>query len=97
MFASSLSVAGQKLVANRNYPGAAADFRRTFQKLRAQRADIFLNYHAEGFGLAAKRAAQQAGRADAFVDPGELRRVVAASEAAFATELARQQAGNPPS
>jgi metallo-beta-lactamase class B len=97
IFASSISVAGQKLVGNPDYPGAAADFEATFRKLHATKADIFLNYHAEGFGLVEKRAALKDGKADAFVDPGELARAVAASEKSFAKELASQKAGNPPS
>ncbi|QJU58065.1 subclass B3 metallo-beta-lactamase [Sphingomonas sp. AP4-R1] len=97
IFASSISVAGQKLVGNEEYPSAAADFEATFRKLKSVKADIFLNYHAEGFGLNEKRAVLNAGKADAFVDPGELGRVVAASEKSFTKELASQKAGNPPS
>lgn len=96
IFASSISVAGQKLIGNEDYPGAASDFEATFRKLRGVRADIFLNFHAEAFGLVEKRAALKDGKADAFVDPGELQRVVAASEKSFAKELASQKAGNPP-
>ncbi|MDO6414868.1 subclass B3 metallo-beta-lactamase [Sphingomonas sp. BIUV-7] len=97
IFASSLSVAGQKLVGNPDYPNAAADFEATFARLRRVRADIFLNFHAEGFGLNAKRAALAAGKADAFVDPGELGRAVEGAESGFRKELASQKAGNPPS
>ncbi|PZU08729.1 subclass B3 metallo-beta-lactamase [Sphingomonas sp.] len=96
IFASSISVAGQRLVGNPDYPRAAADFETTFAKLRATRADIFLNYHADGFGLEAKRAALKAGKPGAFVDPGELRWVVDAAQKSFAKELASQRAGNPP-
>lgn len=95
-FVSSLSVAGQRLVGNRDYPAAARDFAATFVRLRRTKADIFLNYHAEGFDLEAKRRALAAGKADAFVDPGELARRVAASEQAFAKELAEQKAGRRP-
>lgn len=90
LFASSLSVAGQPLLANRAYPQAAGDFRRTFARLRAAKADMFLNYHAEGFDLAAKRARQIAGDGDAFVNPAELQRQVAAAEQAFVAALAEQ-------
>jgi metallo-beta-lactamase class B len=90
IFASSLTVAGQKLRGDPAYPAAADDFRRTFAKLRAVRADVFVNFHPEGFGLDAKRARQRGGNPDAFVDPAELARQVDAAEAAFRTELARQ-------
>jgi metallo-beta-lactamase class B len=92
IFTSSVTVAGQKLVNNARYPGAVADFRRTFARLRATPADVFLNFHSEGFGLPAKRARQLAGAADAFVDPGELARRTDAAQAAFETELAQQTA-----
>ena len=92
VFASSVTVAGQPLVGNAAYPGAAADFRATFARLKATPAEVFLNFHGEGFGLEAKRAARAAGKADAFVDPGELARRMTASETAFEAELAQQTA-----
>ena len=92
LFACSLTVAGQKLFGDRHYPGAARDFRRTFDKLRAVEADVFLNFHPEFFNLEEKRARQRAGEADAFVDPGELRRQVDKAQAAFQKELERQRA-----
>lgn len=91
LFASSISVAGQKLVGDRAYPTAAADLKSTFAKLRAIPADVYLNFHGEGFDLANKRARQRAGQADAFVDPAELARRVDAAERAFSAELAVQQ------
>jgi metallo-beta-lactamase class B len=92
IFASSVTVAGQKLVGNPAYPAAAADFRKSFARLRAIKADVFLNFHTEGFDLERKRARQLAGDADAFVDPGELARQVDAAERGFEAELARQTA-----
>jgi metallo-beta-lactamase class B len=92
IFASSVTVAGQKLVGNPDYPNAVADFRRTFARLRATQADVFVNFHAEGFDAARKLARSRAGDAAAFVDPGELARQVAAAERAFNTELAEQTA-----
>lgn len=92
ILACSLTVAGQPLVDDRRYPDAAADFTSTFAKLRQHRADVFLNYHASGFDLPAKRTRLAAGDPMAFVDPGELPRRVAAAEAGFGEELARQRA-----
>lgn len=92
LFATSLTVAGQKLVGDPLYPTAAADFQRTFAKLKTMKADVFLNFHPDFFEMERKRAAQQAGKADAFVDPGELQRQVAEAETAFTTELGKQQA-----
>jgi len=92
IFATSLTVAGQPLIGDQTYPRAAADFEATFARLRAQTADVFVNFHPDFFNLAAKRAAQRAGKPDAFVDPGELGRQIDAAEAAFREELARQRA-----
>jgi metallo-beta-lactamase class B len=89
LFASSLSVAGQPLKNNRAYPDAAADFRRTFARLRMVKADVFLNFHAEGFGLERKRARRLAGDANAFVDPKELPTQLDAAAKAFEAELAK--------
>ncbi|PCD02980.1 subclass B3 metallo-beta-lactamase [Sphingomonas spermidinifaciens] len=92
LLACSLTVADQQLVGSRRYPNAAADFRRSFARLAPMRPDIFVNFHASGFDLAAKRARQAGGDAAAFVDPGEWPRRLAATKAAFEKELARQTA-----
>ncbi len=96
LFACSLTVAGQPLVADRRYPNAAADFRSTFAKLKRLKADIFLNFHPEFFDMAAKRRRQSAGEANAFIDAAELPRQIERAEAAFAAELSRQKAAAQP-
>lgn len=96
LFACSLTVAGQPLLGDRLFPTAAADFRRSFAKLRGLRADVFLNFHAGFFDLAAKRERQRAGDPIAFVDRRELGRQLDRAEAAFGAELARQEAGGKP-
>jgi len=92
MFATSLTVAGQKLVGDPVYPEAARDFMTSFARLRAIKADVFLNFHPDFFDMASKRAKQRAGNADAFVDPAELGRQIDRAEAEFRAELAAQQA-----
>jgi len=92
LFACSLTVAGQNLLDDPTYPQAAADFRRTFARLGSLKADVFLNFHPDFFDLEGKRARQRAGEAEAFVDPGELRRQVARAERLFEAELGRQTA-----
>jgi metallo-beta-lactamase class B len=94
IFASSISVAGQKLIDNPDYPNAAADFRASFAKLKALKADIFLSYHAEAFALDEKRTRAQAGAKDAFADAGELARQVDLAEKAFEATLAKQRAAS---
>jgi len=90
LFACSLTVAGQKLSGDPAYPDAAADFRRTFAKLRAFKADYFLNFHPEFFDLAGKRARLAKGETDPFRDPAELGRAVQLAERLFQKELAAQ-------
>ena len=93
VFYCSTTVAGQDLHGDPDYPEAAQDFRRSFAKLKALKADIFLAGHAEFFDLWGKKRRLDAGDAAAFVDPGELNRHVTASEAAFETELRKSGAG----
>ncbi len=88
LFASSLTVAGLKLPAHPGYPSAAADFRMTFGKLRRTRADVFLAFHPNNFGLEEKRA-MAGGSANPFIDATELERRVTAAETAFEAELAK--------
>ena len=74
------------------YPGIVEDYRATFARLKTMKADIVLAPHGEQFGLAAKLAKLPANGPNPFVDPGELARTVAQSEADFTRELAKQEA-----
>lgn len=91
VFFNSVSVAGNALVGNKTYPKIVSDYRATFAKLKAMPSDVFLPVHPEQGGLVAKRQRVLRGDNNAFIDPAELGRFVAASEAAFDKELARQQ------
>ena len=84
IFACSITVAGAPLNAS-----TVSDFRATFAKLKALKADVFLNFHPAAFDMEVKRKKLLAGDKRAFVDPGELRRRVEAAEAAFDAELKR--------
>lgn len=86
-FHCSSTVAGQDLHGDPHYPTAAADFRRTFARLKRMKADVFLGGHTEFFDFAGKADRLRAGETDAFVDPGELRRHVEATERAFLKTL----------
>lgn len=92
IFTCSITVAGQPLVDDQLYPGAAEDFRATFAKLKGMKADIFLNFHSVSFRMEEKRRRLKEGDAGAFIDPDELPRQVARAEQSFERELARQQA-----
>jgi metallo-beta-lactamase class B len=85
-FHCSSTVAGQSL-APESWPGMVAAYRATFAKVRGFKADVFLGNHDNFFDLAAKRARQIAGDANAFVDAGELQRFNTRMEQRFEAEL----------
>ena len=81
-----------RLAGNESYPGIAADYERSYASWRALPCEVFLGSHGKFFGLTAKRAALEAGKADAFVDPSGCKDYFDKGYAAFRAELARQQA-----
>jgi metallo-beta-lactamase class B len=83
--------AGYKLVDNAKYPGIAKDYERMFRVLQSLPCDLFLGAHGSYFGLDAKYARMQAGDANAFLDRQGCAAFIAEKEAAFRSELARQQ------
>jgi metallo-beta-lactamase class B len=87
----STTVAGNALVANHAYPGIVADYRKSFVRLAAIHADIFLANHPSFAHLDEKRARVAAAHPNPFIDAAELQRFVAGQERAFNAELARQQ------
>ncbi len=86
----SLTVAGNKLVGNKGYPGIVADFRRSFRRFRQIDADIVLPVHPELTDVLGRARRAAGGTPDAFLMPGVLARMVADAEKAFDTELAKQ-------
>lgn len=96
LFLCSITVAGNTLVGNRAYPGIVRDYRATFAKLAAMRADILLTSHPEMADVLDREARREAGKADAFIDPAALPALVAESSAAFEASLTgRKQEGTP--
>jgi metallo-beta-lactamase class B len=92
VFYGSTTVAGNPLVGNTEYPTIVQDYRASFAKLMAMKADVFFGAHGSFFHLHDKVARLTPGGPNPFVDPGELQRVIAASEKDFDAELKRQQA-----
>jgi metallo-beta-lactamase class B len=95
VFFCSASVAANRLAPKPQYPTIVADYQKTFARAGRIDPDIFLAPHAEQFGLAAKRAAMGPGKPNPFIVPGEYRQAMAAFQAAFEKELARQQGATP--
>jgi len=91
IFYCSTSVALNRLWPDAQYPGIVEDYRRSFDRLAAMQADVFLANHKDFFGLWTKRAAMHDGAPNPFVDPTELHRFVAGSRAEFERDLATQR------
>lgn len=90
VFYCSTSVV-DRLVGNKGYPGIVADYERSFARLRDLPCDVFLGPHPEFFQMAAKRERVGKGQPNPFIDPGELRRYVEASEQKFREALKNEQ------
>ena len=91
-FVCSLTVAGNVLVGNRAYPQIVADYRESFARLDALKTDVVLTAHPEFADVMRRHEREQAGDADAFVDPGQLPRILAEAESSFDKQLASQTA-----
>lgn len=94
LFLCSITVAGNTLVGNKTYSGIAEDYRATFAKLAALRADIVLTSHPEMAGVLERAARRDAGEAGAFVEPTLLPTLVKGFSAAFEEALKEQEAAN---
>jgi len=81
---------GYTLVDNAGYPAIAADFERTFARLKNEAVDVFFEGHGFQFGLDEKRAGKRS-----FVDPEGYRARVAEAERAIREQIAKQRRGQP--
>jgi len=86
VFPCSLSVAGNKLCGHKTYPGIVADYRASFKRLGAMKADIVLTAHPELSDVMARKTSGK------WLTPDLLPKMVAESKAAFDKELLKQQA-----
>jgi metallo-beta-lactamase class B len=82
---------GYILVGNKNYPGIADDYGKTFAVLKSLPCDLFLGAHGAYFGMKAKYEKLQAGGANPFIDPDGYKAYVAEREATFRKEWERQK------
>jgi glyoxylase-like metal-dependent hydrolase (beta-lactamase superfamily II) len=90
VFPCSVSVAGNRLIGNRAYPGIVGDYRRSIAMLGTLHADIVLPSHPELADVIARGKRRKAGDAAAFVDPTLLPKIVAKARTAFDADLAKQ-------
>jgi len=91
VFPCSITVAGNILVGNNSYPGIVDDFRKSFERMTLLEADVVLPAHPEFADVFERKAKQEAGDKDAFVDTDLLPRLVAKSKIAFEKELKAAQ------
>ncbi|WP_205012862.1 subclass B3 metallo-beta-lactamase [Sphingomonas panacisoli] len=85
VFPCSMTVAGNKLVGNRQYPGIVADYRATFDRMAALKADVVLPAHPEQADVTKLKG-------DQFLRPTLLPKLVADARAAFEKEWLKQSA-----
>jgi metallo-beta-lactamase class B len=90
LFPCSLTVAGNRLVGNRRYPGIVADFRRSFTRMARERADIVLPFHPDGSFFERHR------RGDNVSRPEAMAKTVKNARASFEADLAKQMASLKP-
>lgn len=93
IFTCSITVAGNPIAGDPHYPKITSDYRHSFATLRGVYADVVLAPHPQIWNRDEKLDRAAKGEANAFVDAGELRRLVDASEKDFDEQLAKQKAG----
>jgi metallo-beta-lactamase class B len=81
---------GYKLGATETYPGQTKDYEKSFAFWKSQPCEVFIASHGQFFNMKAKKAALDAGKADAFVDPKGCKAFVDHAEMAFKAELKKQ-------
>lgn len=86
LFQCSVTVAGNRLVGNRAYPGIVADYRRSIARLGKMRADVVLPFHPESTDVIGRV------KAGTLIDRGVLPKLAREAGQAFEADLAKQQA-----
>jgi len=82
---------GYILVNNRDYPGIADDYARSFRKLRQLACDIFLAAHPSVYRMEEKHQQLGKGGVNPFIDPDGYRAFVDAQEKRSLEELEKQK------
>src|SRR5215831_1767137 len=82
---------GYILVGNKNYPGIADDYVKTFTVLKSLPVDLFLGAHGAYFGMKAKYEKMKTGGSNPFIDPTGYKAYITEREAAFRKEWERQK------
>ena len=88
---------GVRLVDNPKYPGIAADFARTFHRLKSLPCDVFLAPHGFHFDLEEKARRRAAGEEpNPFLDPEGYKSFIDRSERVYLDQLRRERRNSTP-
>ena len=85
---------GYKLMNNKEYPGIAADYAKTFRVLKSLHCDLFLGAHGAYYDMDSKIPKIGKGSGNPFIDPAGYKAYVEDREQAFRKELEKQKAAN---
>ena len=96
LFFCSAGVGLNRLVGNLTYPGIVDDYRKTFERVRNIKGDVFLAPHPQMYDMSAKRAGMTQGGPNPFVNakdfPGYIEMLKKDFEASLAKQTAAAQA-----
>jgi metallo-beta-lactamase class B len=94
VFAASTALEpSMQLAANPRYPGAIADWQRTYAVLESMVADVWVSGHTAEFDMAGKLQRAGASSPNPYLDPQGYRRHLSDSRAAFNARLASELSG----
>ncbi len=82
---------GYYLVGNKDYPGIAEDYVKTFAVLKSLHCDLFLGAHGAYFDMLAKIPKLKPGAENPFIDPAGYKAYVDERESTFRKEWERQK------
>jgi metallo-beta-lactamase class B len=82
---------GYVLVNNKDYPGIADDYVRSFKLLRSLPVDVFLGAHGSFYGLSEKFPRLEKGGANPFIDPEGFKAHIDRQEKNFLARLEEQK------
>ncbi len=93
LFICSVSVLPQfKMQGDPRYPNQAADYEHTFATLKSLPCELFFGEHGGFYDMIGKRAKQQAGGPNPFIDPAGCRSYLDKGEAEFRRRLVADKA-----
>lgn len=93
VFVGSMGPNRAPLVNNAKYPQIADDYAKAFEVLKKLPCDVFLAFHADHFGLAAKKRQLDAGTSpNPFIDPEGFRAYLEKNESLFRAQLEKERA-----